>query len=335
MTEARRGPLHDVPRWFLVVTLIWSTLMLLLPWAIVAVLGDRLPDPVASHWGADGVPDGFTPRTTSWVWPLVLGGLLAVFLLGLGAAMRQLRPLASVTIGMVTFIGVLGAGSIAAQADGLASDARVDLALVVSIVSGVGVGAGAAWLLRKLSPVVPARRSPDSLPGAPLLRVAPGGDVSWTGRTRTSRGAVVGCRVGVTALIVPAIWFAVTGQWTLAGVLFCTGILIGVALLASLRASVSVDADGLRVRSLGRFTLTRIPLSNIERAAATVVHWGEFGGLGLRARIGSDGATGLITSSGNAVRVDRAGLGPFFVTLDPADEVAALINTLVARDATR
>ena len=89
----RFGPLHNTPRWYLVLAVAWSAVVLSLPWIVVATMGERLPDPVASHWGADGVPDGFTPLATAWVWPAVIGLLLVALLLGLGMAMRQLRSI--------------------------------------------------------------------------------------------------------------------------------------------------------------------------------------------------------------------------------------------------
>ena len=55
----RFGPLHNTPRWYLGLAVAWSAVVLSLPWMVVATMGERLPDPVASHWGADGVPDGF------------------------------------------------------------------------------------------------------------------------------------------------------------------------------------------------------------------------------------------------------------------------------------
>ena len=341
----RFGPLHNTPRWYLVLAVAWSAVVLSLPWIVVATMGERLPDPVASHWGADGVPDGFTPLATAWVWPAVIGLLLVALLLGLGMAMRQLRSMVSFSLGLATFLGVLGAGTLVAQVDGAAAEApvdaaaaeaSVDAALAWSMAAGVAVGISAALLVRRLSPVAVARptagnahsSSPTASPAG--ARPVP----SWTGETRTSRGAVIGGWAAVVPLAVSVVVFVVDRQWVMAGAMMALGAVIGLLMLAFLHATVLVDADGVRVRSLGR-SWVAIPLAEIERADPVVVHWGEFGGIGLRAQIGSEGATGLITSSGDAVRIDRFGQGPFYVTLDPADQVAALINTLVARTAPR
>lgn len=319
-----------MPRWYLVLTLVWSAAVLSLPWLVVTALGDRLPDPVASHWGADGVADGFTPLATAWVWPLVGGGLTVLFLVGLGLATRQLRPLAPVAIGTATFIGVLGAASIAAQVDGEAAEATVGAALAWAFVAGITVGVLAALLVRRVSPVVTTQRRRGSLPTTvPRLRTSSANRLVWTGHTRTSRGVRIGGWATTLPLIVLAAVFAANTQWTMAGVMLGVGAIVGLLMWAFLGATVFVDAGGVRVRSLG-ITWVKVPLSSIERADPVVVHWGEFGGIGLRAQLGSEGAIGLITSSGDAVRVDRAGQGPFYVTLDPADHVAAVINTLVA-----
>ena len=332
----RFGPLHNTPRWYLVLAVAWSAVVLSLPWMVVATMGERLPDPVASHWGADGVPDGFTPLATAWVWPAVIGLLLVALLLGLGMAMRQLRSMVSFSLGLATFLGVLGAGTLVAQVDGAAAEASVDGALAWSMVAGVAVGVSAALLVRRLSPVVGAVR-PASAGGAHGSSGTPAHArpvPSWTGETRTSRGAVIGGWAAVVPLAVSVVVFVVDRQWVMAGAMMALGAVIGLLMLAFLHATVLVDADGVRVRSLGR-SWVAIPLAEIERADPVVVHWGEFGGIGLRAQIGSEGATGLITSSGDAVRIDRFGQGPFYVTLDPADQVAALINTLAARTTPR
>lgn len=332
----RFGPLHNTPRWYLVLAVAWSAVVLSLPWIVVATMGERLPDPVASHWGADGVPDGFTPLATAWVWPAAIGLLLVALLLGLGMAMRQLRSMVAFSLGLATFLGVLGAGTLVAQVDGAASEASVDAALAWSMAAGVAVGVAAALLVRRLSPVGIAVRSAAPESGRPTgpaadasTRPVPG---AWTGHTRTSRGAVIGGWGAVVPLAALVLVFVVNRQWAMAGTMLALGVVIGLLMFAFLRATVLVDADGVRVRSLGRSWIT-IPPAAIERADPVVVHWAEFGGIGLRAQIGSEGATGLITSSGDAVRIDRLGQGPFYVTLDPADQVAALINALAARTA--
>ena len=253
----RFGPLHNTPRWYLVLAVAWSAVVLSLPWIVVATMGERLPDPVASHWGADGVPDGFTPLATAWVWPAVIGLLLVALLLGLGMAMRQLRSMVSFSLGLATFLGVLGAGTLVAQVDGAAAEASVDAAaaeasvdaaLAWSMAAGVAVGISAALLVRRLSPVAAARptagnahsSSPTASPAG--ARPVP----SWTGETRTSRGAVIGGWAAVVPLAVSVAVFVVDRQWVMAGAMLALGAVIGLLMLAFLHATVLVDADGRR-----------------------------------------------------------------------------------------
>lgn len=330
MTRPRLSPMHNMPRWYLVLTVLWSAVMLLLPWAVVVVLGDRLPDPVATHWGSDGAADGFTPLATAWVWPVVAGGLLVVLLIGLGLATRQLRPLAAVCLGLATFIGGLGAGTIAAQADIAAENAPIGAPMAWSAVAGLSVGILAALLVRRISPVGTVERTRGPLPDtATRLHRPVATDLSWSGPTRVSRGVQIMGWATTVPLFLAAVILGLSQQWVVGAVLLGTGVAVGLLMWAFLGARVVVDETGVRVGWLGRVTLVRIPLKTIELAEPTTVSWGEFGGIGLRARIGGDGASGLITSSGEAVRINRAGQGPFYVTLDPADHVAALINTLV------
>lgn len=57
----------------------WLPYLLLIPPAVaVLVLADRFPDPMPIHWGANGVANGFVPRSTVWLLAplLFLAGLL-------------------------------------------------------------------------------------------------------------------------------------------------------------------------------------------------------------------------------------------------------------------
>jgi hypothetical protein len=136
-----------------------------------------------------------------------------------------------------------------------------------------------------------------------------------------ARGAVVISTLAIAPLVVLA-FFGQPWLW-----------LIAVAILALLAltwsARVVVDADGLRVASLG-LTWSRVPVERVASAEAGAVSpLREFGGWGWR--MGRDGRRGYVTRAGEALVVHRIGEPDVVVTVDGAAGAAAALNTLVAR----
>ncbi|NKZ98649.1 hypothetical protein GTA26_24935 [Rhodococcus hoagii] len=92
---------------------------------------------------------------------------------------------------------------------------------------------------------------------------------------------------------------------------------------------VVVDDRGLETRYVLTGGRRRIPLDEIARA--DTVHIGlinRYGGIGYR--VGPDGV-GLLVRPGEALRVTRGDGSKFTVTVDGADQAAAVLNSLAAR----
>ncbi|MFT3888420.1 MAG: DUF1648 domain-containing protein [Arachnia sp.] len=323
---------RQLPRWLIVVVLVWCAALAVAPWAAITLLSDVLPDQLAAHWGADGQPDRFEPTDGAWIFQSVFCLIMPALLLGLGAALRQLRTMAPIAVGLSTFLSVLFVGTTYGQTEGAASGHVVELSIVVAIVGGLLTGVLLALAERRFAPAPVATRVPGSLPAsAPRLRLRSGERVAWIGRPRAGVGTRSFGLLALLPMTVMAVVSAANHQWFMAAILFVLGAVLTLLVDATMRAVVIVDQVGVRVRAFSRFTMATIPLAEIESAEVTTVHWGDFGGLGLRTRISSDGGAGLISSSGEAVQVNRAGQGPFFMTVSPASDVAATINALVAR----
>ncbi|GAB3703414.1 DUF1648 domain-containing protein [Mariniluteicoccus flavus] len=297
--------------------------------ALVQGARDELPDPIATHWGADGRADGFMALTRHLVFGGVFTLVMTGFLLGVGAAVRQLRAMASVAAGLGVFLAVVLIGSTLTQR-GLADarDARDQGSLLIGAAAGAVVGV-LVWLAVRTH-VVPAAARPAALPpDAAVLGVGDAARVAWTGRTRVGRWAVVVMAATAALLLGLAIVFSVLGNGQ-AGA-FVLIVLVAIALLGSSTWSrVIVDRGGVTVRGPGRLRWVHVPLATIESAGVgTVDPLGEFGGYGIRG--GLDGSAGVVTSAGPALRVDRAGEKPLWVTVDDADGAAAVLNTLLRR----
>ncbi len=284
---------------------------------------DELPDPVATHWGADG-PDGFSSFAGALA-PLLLGLVLCVgawalgFWAGRDGGARRIAV--GTSAGLGTLFAVLLVGTLAVQR-GLtdAADAPgVGGTIVGALVGALLVGIGVALIVPRDAPQPTSARVD---PRAPRLPLSPTQRAAWS-RTVASPAAVVAAVVAVTASVVLAV---VVGAWF--------ALVVPVALTALLAVTlvwrVTVDERGIEARSLVGWPSVRIPLDEVE--GASVVHvrpLPEFGGWGYR--LGRGGRAGLALRAGDGVEIRRTGGRVLVVTVDDAATAAALLNTLADR----
>ncbi|MEU8961852.1 DUF1648 domain-containing protein [Streptomyces sp. NPDC048491] len=295
---------------------------------LYALLRDRLPDPLASHFTANGSSDGTQSRGSTLLFACVLhlglGALWAVLMAAGQHGVRRLRWLNAAGFATAGFVGHLLAATLLANAD--ATDpARVRLPLW-QLAAGVGVAALAAALGRLLpvpSPV-PAAMSPagPSSGGAPHLDLAEGELAGWM-RRAPSR-VLLGC--GAVLLVAGSVLLYVGGWSSAVGALFGA-----VVCLAFSCPYVTVDRRGLTARpTVLPWPRIRIPLSDVTRAVSRDIKVAaEYGGWGYRMR---PGRSGLMLRSGEAIVIRRTDGREFAVTVDDAGTAAALLNALVLRE---
>ena len=323
MTAPRPTPPHR-----LATTLTTLVLPLATAGAAVAVgasWAPRLPDPVATHWGPSGAPDGFGTLTEMLMLPavvvplFVLGMWALAFFAGRDTSTRRLAAASS------TFLAVmmsgLTIGSLAAQLDlpDAAAGPGVGPALGASVAAGVVAAAVVTPLVPRTAPQ-PTTTPPDA--GAPRTDLAPTERAAWT-RTVTSP---VGTAVGAAATLTTAVLAIVLRT---PGMLVVP-VLLGALLAATLVLRVSVDGRGLVARSPFGWPSMRVPLDEVVAArVATVDPLREFGGWGYR--VGAGGRVGFVLRRGEAVEVERTGGRVNVVTVDDAATAAALLNTLAER----
>jgi hypothetical protein len=285
----------------------------------------QLPDPVASHWGTAGRPDGFS--SLNGLLSLVLGiGVVLVLVFGgttwgLGHSAVIRRVGAAATAWVALFLSAVLVGSLYVQR-GL-SDARD-----ASGVSGVLL---AALLASLLPAIIIAALVPGDLPrptsdavaaDAPRVPLAAGEPAAWTGRASASAAFAVA--IPVAALLVAIV--LLTRVWALVAI---DVVVLGA--LATLSAFVvRVDQDGLTVRSAFGWPRYRVPLDEVVRADVTQVDpLRQFGGWGWR--VGRDGRVGVVLHKGDGLLVERTGGRSIVVTVDGAATAAGLLNTLADR----
>ena len=291
--------------------------------AMAYAVRDRLPDELAVHWGIDGAPDRFTSFTGAVTTAAVITAVVPLALVGLGTLMhRSARgPVAAIVGGLAVFLGGLLFGGLVVQRPGQAAQAFPPQWVVPTLVLTALVALGLWRWGRTTPPETTGHREP--LPAdAARLDVPASTRLGWTGRASLP---VRPTMVLAVVVALPLVWVALAGHpwvWVLA-------IGLGALLAVTLSARVTVDAAGLRVSSAG-FTWSKVPLERVASADTTTVRpMRDFGGWGWR--IGMDGRRGYVTRGGEALVVRRLGEADVLVTVDDADEAAAVLNTLVAR----
>ncbi|MFI9119407.1 DUF1648 domain-containing protein [Streptomyces bikiniensis] len=296
-------------------------LVLLAYLLVFALWYDRLPDPLATHFGPEGGgrADGFTGRTA---YAFASTALLLGAAVGWNLFVRR-----STLWGAWATAGFTGTLLVLVLRDNL--DAA-DAAEVVSPLADLTLAAAGAALLALAGPaltrLVP-EEEPAAGPGAadgPRLPLGPSEVAGWS-RTSASRPLTVLAVLALAAVPVtlllapwPEAWPALLGP------------VVGVPGLALARVRVTVDRRGLTVRpALVPRPRVRVPLDEVAGATARDVDpVSEFGGWGYRVR---PGRTGVVLRSGEALVVRRDSGREFAVTVSDAHTAAALLNTLVER----
>ncbi|NLE98732.1 MAG: DUF1648 domain-containing protein, partial [Propionibacterium sp.] len=282
------------------------------------------PESVAVHWGANGQPDGWMSLSAALLTSTITLTFLCCLMVGIGVLTKSIAIMTPVTVGMAVALGLVIHGSIFAQAGDEAP--VIGPFLFAGVVTWIVIGVvGYRWLKPRILEVPPGATGTftPSLPGHPENR-------HWRGRTRGGAGMWVGAvLVGAVGIFLAAM-IGLADPWLTAAILLLT---VGVApLILSALQEITVDEGGLTGRFLG-FRATHIPLAAIRSAGVVEVQaLGEYGGVGSRTAV--DGLReGLVTSSGEALIVERDGLKDFVITVDDAHSAARVLAMLLAERA--
>jgi Protein of unknown function (DUF1648) len=295
--------------------------------ALLVFSAHRLPDPIASHFDASGVADGFASPASTLLTMLYLGvglallfGVLSWFLFGSrppgGPSWDFGRWFVGISWAESAFLGVVLYQAVAANldltdaAEAVLPGTMFPLALLAAVVAGIVGG-----LLAPRTPVSDAE--PASVAAVSLGATE---QVSWTRSVGAPwlpvlGGLLIALGVGLGVALHPGggIGAAVAG--------------VAVVLLGSAR--VTVDRRGLTV-ALGPFEWprVRIPADDVADTSVAEVSPGQFGGWGYRI---VPGGHGVILRSGEALVVTRRSGRRFTVTVDDAVTAAGLLSAVATR----
>jgi hypothetical protein len=289
------------------------------PIVVLTAAGDRLPEPIASHFGLTGVADGFAGRGTVVAVAAGLGiGLALLFGLcarGAGSAAvsrwdtgRWFVGLSWATAGILEVVETAGA---VANLGGAEASAAVLPGWTLPLALLVGAAAGVLGGL--LAPRTPAAGS-DPEP-VRAVTIEPSERVSWSRTAGSPWSLLAG-----GALVVGAIAVGVALN-AIAGVALALG---GALVLVLSSATVTVDRRGLTVAiGLLGWPRVRVPADDVASAAVADVSAWQFGGWGYRV---VPGGRGVIMRSGPALVVTRRSGQRFTVTVDDPGTAAGLLN---------
>lgn len=294
----------------------------------VVAHADALPDPLATHWGTSGRPDGSTPLG------LFVGGVVAIVLAAWASLLVHARrraaglrltaaPFVWGTLALMAGVVVTTVAANDGVADWRAADPlTLGHALAVSAVAVLA--AVAAWALERGRPVARVDRATP----AATLELADGEQVAWARSVASRPLTIVVVAIGVAPIVVALVAGGVPDWWLVGGCLIAATVGLAVGEIV-----VTVDARGLTI-AYGPWSWPRqtVPVGQVAAAETTDLDPWSVGGWGYRKVPGRPGVTAVVIRGGSALRVVRDDGRELLVTVPDADTAAALLQTLAARN---
>jgi hypothetical protein len=318
---------------FLLVAGGWLALALVLQTAIPLAYKSQLPDPVATHWGLTGAPNGAMPF---WAHIATLLGLWALFaailLIGIARSRVERRPRRQALAAMTAAAGVFVVGMSLAAVDANlnAPDWQHAKPLNWQIIAvlAVSVLAGAiGW--RVGSPGPDVRTAAAGHP--PSMSLKPYQKAVWF--ASASNPLMVGVALTLLPLAVMMSVGAIIGvpwlTWRLVLPLAVLGLVFGA--VSSVRTRITDRGLAIGFGPFG-WPVRHIAVGRIESAWSEHRRPMEVGGWGIR---GLPGGSTIMIRGGETLVIRYTTGGELGVSADDAERGAALLNTLVAQRAGR
>jgi hypothetical protein len=314
-----------------VAALVWGPIVIAVLLLPSMMLRERLPEPMATHWGPGDVPDGsmafgafLAMSAGSWAvaWLILLGltlhGRALAYRLGRSCWWGCLSGISTLLIGM-TF------STLSANLDTPHwTAARLPGWQIVAVVGVMAAAGGLAGFLGRgpADQLVPDGQAP------PRLRLRAGQRTVWI--SRVVNWWLLLLNGGVLALTVVTSVFSSAGRLpgVLAAGLVTVLVIVMVIGLLSMAVTVRAGDDRLVIGlgPLGRPTRV-IPLSTIESAWSETRRPGQVGGWGFR---GPRGDSTIMVRGGDCLVIGYRSGGRFAISVDDAARGASLINALIA-----
>lgn len=300
--------------------------------AAYAAWRSELPAPFPTHWGASGEPDAFG-GASSVLW------LAAVLCLALPALMTALsvpslkaprggftlRFLAATSTAMAGLGAFMALGAMAIHRGYEQGQDWPNINPVMFGAFGVALGLGAiAYLLQPRQ-----GDKGDSTPAAKAMAISPGERVVWIAYARISPWVTVLLLTSALSLAGGVVVLFLAGDRLTALIMAGVSLLLALGIVCATAFRVTADATGLTVTAIAGWPRFTVPLDDVVAARAMhVIPLADFGGFGLRS---VPGAFGVILRGGEALEIERANGRRFVVTVDDAEQAAAVLMGLKAK----
>jgi hypothetical protein len=271
---------------------------------------DRLPDPLATHWGAAGRPND----TMSF-------NFLVVFE---WAARRnpahrgQITRLVAVLTFIATTVAVTSWRVVTANLD-VEDWTRADAVGVIDVLSALALAA----LVAAIAVMMARRLETAPIPETPLpsAGLKPGARAVWIGTARSWWAWPLVLGIGGFGV------YQILNRGPMPGLVF---VLIGLVMLIFTSVRVVADRRGVHI-GFGPIGWPRknISLGRIRRASKLEVIPMEHGGWGYRGSLRFFGRAAIVLRGGDGLQLDLADDKVLTITVDNAEEGAGLLNDLV------
>jgi uncharacterized membrane protein len=277
----------------------------------------RLPDPVATHWGVDGLPDGSLPLVVDHLLLTLI--VLVVAFLPLWSAERVdhviARTLVATSSALSALFAMLRWWTLEANADApvWTEAAPMTLRGSAAVVLASALAGGFGWWAAKERPDRPVpseRAAPTPIPDGEQL-VWIGGQRAMVGPSMA--GLLVIVAVGLLATVPP------TGPLLL-GVMVAVVVLV-IVTFTSIRAVIGPAGLTVRFGPLGRPRL-HVPVEDIVEVRVEHVEPMAYGGWGYRVL---PGVRAVVVRGGEGMRVVRRTGPDLVVTIEGAREAAGAL----------
>lgn len=310
--------------------------LMVLPALVLAAAGplpllvwrDRLPDPLASHWGLSGGPNGSTGYATMLA---ITVGAVVLSTAAVGWVVLSRRRRDPFVYPFVVFLALMLAG-IACGASATIVAVNLDVAdwhrtgplsgwLVAAMVAGSVALAAAATRALPATPPRPTTADDGDRHSAPRPLDA-GERAVWVG-TLTNRWLLV---PSAALCVMGLVWVVVgPGRWV--GLAFVP---LGLATSVLATVRVTVDRRGLQV-AYGplHWPRTRFPAERIESADVIEVHPTQWGGWGYRGSIRLMKRAAVVLRRGPGLHLRLRDGSEFAVTVDHPEPGADLLNRIL------
>lgn len=301
--------------------------------AIVAVsfaFRDRLPSPLATHWGSGMQPDGNSGFTAILLSVLGMWALFWVVLMGIAVDGRAFARRLSraywwaALIWSGAFVAVMHLSTILANLDAPAwTDARLSAWSVAAVVTlPFALGALAGFLGRgEPDQPTPAGEAP------PQLRLRAGQRSVWVSRVTNAWLYPLSVVPLAVAVVAAVLWLTGVMPPQIAAIVVPLMFVAAAAGIATCAVTVRVSDDGVAI-GFGPFgwPVRRIRLSKIESAWAEERFPSQVGGWGFR---GVPGMAAIMIRGGECLVLRYHSGGQLVVSIDDATRGASLLNALI------